>query len=152
MHRKWFKFYLSPFVQKEYQIWTLIEKLLTKFEFFKKFSRFYISLELLLIPFILCHGHAWNMLFQFTRCESLWLDYTCAGRGRTHLPKFKFSAKFPIGLHVIFKLQIKKNQNLFESDAQNYFKRKSVGVQPCTPLKIVLNGLCFQIIRQYVRC
>ena len=28
--------------------------------------------------------------------------------GRTCLPKFKFSAKFPIGLHVILHLQIKK--------------------------------------------
>ena len=30
---------------------------------------------------------------KFTRPES--------GGGRTRLPKFKFSAKFPIGLHVI---------------------------------------------------
>ena len=28
--------------------------------------------------------------------------------GRTQLPKFKFSAKFPIGLHVILQIQIKK--------------------------------------------
>ena len=33
---------------------------------------------------------------------------------------------FPIGLHVILELQIKKNQKLIESDAQNYFNRKSV--------------------------
>ena len=32
--------------------------------------------------------------------------------GRKRLPKFKFSAKFPIGLHVILQIQIKK----FESD------------------------------------
>ena len=31
--------------------------------------------------------------------------------GRTRLPKFKFSAKFPIGLHVILQIQIKKFQN-----------------------------------------
>ena len=30
--------------------------------------------------------------------------------GRTRLPKFKFSANFPIGLQVILQLQIKKNQ------------------------------------------
>ena len=29
--------------------------------------------------------------------------------GRKRLPKFKFSAKFPIGLHVILQIQIKKN-------------------------------------------
>ena len=28
--------------------------------------------------------------------------------GRKRLPKFKFSAKFPIGLHVILQIQIKK--------------------------------------------
>ena len=34
------------------------------------------------------------------------------GRGGhvTHLPKFIFSAKFPIGLHVILKLQIKNSK------------------------------------------
>ena len=31
--------------------------------------------------------------------------------GRTRLPKFKFSAKFPIGLHVILQIQIKKFGN-----------------------------------------
>ena len=34
------------------------------------------------------------------------------GRKRLHgLPKFKFSAKFPIGLHVILQIQIKKFEN-----------------------------------------
>ena len=33
------------------------------------------------------------------------------GGGRTRLPKFKFSAKFPIGLHVILQIQIKKFGN-----------------------------------------
>ena len=49
--------------------------------------------------------------------------------GMTRFPKFKFSAKFPIGLHAVLQLQIKKNQNLMESDAQNYFNRKSIEVQ-----------------------
>ena len=31
--------------------------------------------------------------------------------GRTRLPKFKFSAKFLIGLHVILQIQIKKIEN-----------------------------------------
>ena len=31
--------------------------------------------------------------------------------GRTHLPKFKFSANFPIGLHVILQIQIRKFEN-----------------------------------------
>ena len=31
--------------------------------------------------------------------------------GRTRLPKFKFSAKFPIGLHVISQIQIRQFEN-----------------------------------------
>ena len=31
--------------------------------------------------------------------------------GRTRLPKFKFSEKFPIGLHVILQIQIRKFEN-----------------------------------------
>ena len=30
------------------------------------------------------------------------------GGGRKRLPKFKFLAKFPIGLHMILQIQIKK--------------------------------------------
>ena len=33
------------------------------------------------------------------------------GGGQKRLPKFKFSAKFPIGLHVILQIQIKKFEN-----------------------------------------
>ena len=33
-----------------------------------------------------------------------------------------------------FRTTDKKSQNLFESDAQNCFNQKSVGVQPCIPL------------------
>ena len=33
------------------------------------------------------------------------------GGGRKRLPKFKFSAKFPIDLHVILQIQIKKFEN-----------------------------------------
>ena len=33
------------------------------------------------------------------------------GGGRKRLPKFKFSAKFPIGLHMILQIQIKKFEN-----------------------------------------
>ena len=60
----------------------------------------------------------------------------------THLPKFKFSAKFPIGLHVILQIQILKNQNCLICYEQNYFNRKSVGVQRCTPLQVILNEFC----------
>ena len=57
--------------------------------------------------------------------------------GRTCLPKFKFSAKFPIGLHVILHLvQIKKIQICLTSYHENYFKRKAVGVEHRTPLEI----------------
>ena len=33
------------------------------------------------------------------------------GGGRIRLPKFKFLAKFPIGLHVILQIQIEKFEN-----------------------------------------
>ena len=41
--------------------------------------------------------------------------------GQIRLPKLKFSANLPTGLHVILQLQIKKK---IELDAQNYFNRK----------------------------
>ena len=46
------------------------------------------------------------------KTEGEWND-ACVSRGggRKRLPKFKFSAKFPIGLHVILQIQIKKFQN-----------------------------------------
>ena len=34
--------------------------------------------------------------------------------GRTRLPKLKFLAKFPLGLHMILELLRKKLQNLLE--------------------------------------
>ena len=40
--------------------------------------------------------------------------------GRTRLPKFKFSANFPIGLHVILQIQVKKNQNCLISYVKKY--------------------------------
>ena len=64
------------------------------------------------------------------------------------MPKFEFSAN---RFSRDFRTTDKKIQNLLESDAQIFFfNRKSVGLQPCTPLLIVFNGLCFQIILQYV--
>ena len=36
--------------------------------------------------------------------------YRCRRAGRKRLPKFKFSAKFPIGLHVILQIQRRKNR------------------------------------------
>ena len=71
------------------------------------------------------------------------LIFTCFCRWAGHIClNLNFSAKFPRGLHMIFKLRIKKSK-LDESDAQNYFNRKYVEVQPFTSLKIILNGLCF---------
>ena len=69
------------------------------------------------------------------------------GGGRKRLPKFKFSAKFPIGLHMILQIQIKKNRKWLLYYVKNYFNRKSVEVQPCTPLEIMLNGFCLKITR-----
>ena len=67
--------------------------------------------------------------------------------GRTRLPKFKFSAKFPIGLHVILPIQIKKIRKWLLYYVKKYFNRKSVEVQRWTPLEIMLNGVCLKIIR-----
>ena len=39
------------------------------------------------------------------------LQFYYSRGGRKRLPKFKFSAKFPIGLHVILQIQIKKFEN-----------------------------------------
>ena len=69
------------------------------------------------------------------------------GGGRKRLPKFKFLAKFPIGLHVILQIQIKKIRKWLLYYVKNYFKQKSVEVQPCTPLEIMSNGFCLKIIR-----
>ena len=41
----------------------------------------------------------------------LFQDILVGGGGRKRLPKFKFSAKFPIGLHVILQIQLKKFEN-----------------------------------------
>ena len=39
--------------------------------------------------------------------EGVFLSQKISG-GRTRLPKFKFLANFPIGLHVILQIRIKK--------------------------------------------
>ena len=62
---------------------------------------------------------------------------------RTRWPKFKFSPKNILRFTRDFANTEKKNQNLIESDAQNYFYQKSVEVQPCTSLKIILDSLYF---------
>ena len=38
--------------------------------------------------------------------------WTILTGGGSYLPKFKFSIEFPIGLHVILQLQMKKNSKL----------------------------------------
>ena len=60
------------------------------------------------------------------------------GGRRKRLPKFKFSAKFPIGLHVILQIQIKKIRKWLLYYVKNYFNRKSVEVQRWTSLEIML--------------
>ena len=40
-----------------------------------------------------------------------WVALCQAQGGRTRLPKSKFSAKFPIGLHLILQIQIQKFEN-----------------------------------------
>ena len=71
--------------------------------------------------------------------------------GRTRLPKFKFSANFPIGLHVILQIQIlKKKSKMPNILGGKYLNRKSVSeVQPWAPLEVILNEFCSWIT---VRC
>ena len=86
-----------------------------------------------------------NVLAWFTSYVSDRFQYvTVAGNqgGRKRLPKFKFSAKFPIGLHVILQIQIKKNPKWLLYYVKNDFNWKSVEVQRWTPLEIMLNGFC----------
>ena len=47
--------------------------------------------------------------------------------GRTSLPKFQFSAKYPIGMHL---RTTDKKSKLTWIRCENHFKQKSVGVQP----------------------
>ena len=62
--------------------------------------------------------------------KAFFLVGQCAQQGgRTRLPKFKFSANFPIGLHVILQIQIKENKKYLISYVKKYFNRKSVEVQ-----------------------
>ena len=51
-----------------------------------------------------------NFSLMCEACYSTAVGYA-GGGGRKRLPKFKFSVKFPIGLHVIFQIQIKKFEN-----------------------------------------
>ena len=59
------------------------------------------------------------------RLRSRPADGKSQGGGRTRLPKFRFSAKLPIGLHMILQIQIRKFGNDSYIMLKNYFNRKS---------------------------
>ena len=80
---------------------------------------------------------------------SVYRDSTKTTGGRIRLTKFKFSANFHIGLHVILQLQIKKIKKCLISYVNKYFNRKSVEVQRWTPLEVIQNEFCLWIT---VRC
>ena len=63
-------------------------------------------------PFVILFFPYFPLFFLFSICinSSIWSAISRGG-GRKRLPKFKFSAKFPIGLHVILQIQIKKFEN-----------------------------------------
>ena len=52
-----------------------------------------------------------NIFFLQCLSNPVWIIQETGGGGRKRLPKFKFSVKFPIGLHVILQIQIKKFEN-----------------------------------------
>ena len=67
-----------------------------------------------LSPALMVSDNSW-WRYMFSICP-IWLpievrDIFRFRGGRKRLPKFKFSAKFPIGLHVILQIQIKKFEN-----------------------------------------
>ena len=68
----------------------------------------------------------------YTTFQRAWRGRITEQGGKTRLSKFKFSARFPIGLHVILQIQIKKIQKCIISYVKNHFNRKSIGVQPWT--------------------
>ena len=71
----------------------------------------------------------WELVVPTPSFSHSVISFTVIG-GRTRLPKFKFEAKFPIGLHVILQLEI--NQNSAALNAQNYLNWKSIEVQPAS--------------------
>ena len=68
------------------------------------FAIFFFNIRLPHYATELSHGNT-ELQIHFEFCKIL------RGGGRKRLPKFKFSAKFPIGLHVILQIQIKKFEN-----------------------------------------
>ena len=52
---------------------------------------------------------SWVDIFCYQRAERE-VNHIQGGGGRKRLPKFKFSAKFPIGLQVILQIQIKNSK------------------------------------------
>ena len=71
--------------------------------------------------------------------------------GRTQLPKFRFSAKFPFKIFHRFIRNFtntdKKIRKWLLYYVKNYFNGKSIEVQRWTPLKVILNELCLLITR-----
>ena len=54
-------------------------------------------------------------------------------------------ANFYMGLHVILQIQIFKNQKCLISYVKKYFNRKSVEVQPWTPLGVIYMSFVYEI-------
>ena len=71
--------------------------------------------------------------------------------GRTRLPKFKFSANFPISprFTLDFTNTDKKVLKCIISYMKKTNNRKSIEIQPWTPLEVILNEFCIWIT---VRC
>ena len=58
------------------------------------------------------NAHLWHDQFGVIGYIGVtWVKKVNNRGGRKRLPKFKFSAKFPIGLHVILQIQIKEFEN-----------------------------------------
>ena len=63
--------------------------------------------------------------------------------GRIRLSKLNFLAKFPIGLPGGLHTILQKFKTVLNQMCKNYFNQKFIGVQPRSPLEIILNGLYF---------
>ena len=80
-----------------------------------------INFKLLNAPKSLKLVLLFRMINSLTKNSKHLYKECCGGGGRTRLPKFKFSAKFPVGLHVILQIQIIKIQKYLISYVKKIF-------------------------------
>ena len=95
--QNWVLFYRKWYTDGWIIGWKIgIEKVKLKFSRCSRHIQFLVK-----VTFLGCYHQVQNWQRLFYRIHN-------PGGGQSDLPKFKFSVEFPIGLHVILQLQIKK--------------------------------------------